>query len=240
MLIHLPTPAMTAITATSRMAKSTVYSISEAPFSSDANRLRNLIIEDIAALLLTVLIEKPKVISANKNACREFGAGHAEILGSLKVICGTSGHQGNLCQSYCSNVFVQKLILARRSRMNYNVGFSGHEVTRVGVCHVASDLSQIRTLDVGCRSRSSLFEPHLQPKDAFLKVPKRRATTMKSKFVMGLVFAGLLWSVVPVNAAAVVVNDLVSMNGNIFTVPETGYAESTAPLVLMSLGADAE
>ena len=114
------------------------------------------------------------------------------------------------------------------------------QVTRVGVCHVASDLSQIRTLDVGCRSRSSLFEPHLQPKDAFLKVPKRRATTMKSKFVMGLVFAGLLWSVVPVNAAAVVVNDLVSINGNIFTVPETGDAESTAPLVLMSLGADAE
>src|SRR6516225_7625684 len=199
MLIHLPTPAMTAITATSRMAKSTVYSISEAPFSSDANRLRNLIIEDIAALLLTVLIEKPKVISANKNACREFGAGHAEIQGSLKVICGTSGHQGNLCQSYCSNVFVQKLILARRSRMNYNVGFSGHEVTRVGVCHVASDLSQIRTLDVGCRSRSSLFEPHLQPKDAFLKIRRkfvRRATPMRSRD---------FWKILHVACAAIIV-----------------------------------
>jgi hypothetical protein len=33
--------------------------------------------------------------------------------------------------------FVQKLILARRSRMNYNMHFSGIEVTRVGVCHVA-------------------------------------------------------------------------------------------------------
>jgi hypothetical protein len=35
----------------------------------------------------------------------------------------------------------------------------------------------------------------------FLKVRKRRATTMKSKFVTGLVYAGLLWSVVPVSAA---------------------------------------
>jgi hypothetical protein len=96
--------------------------------------------------------------SACESALRvahQFGAGHAEIQGSLKVICGTSGHQGNLCQSYCSNVFVQKLILARRSRMNYNMGFSGHEVTRVGVCHVASDLSQIQTFDVGYRSWSS-------------------------------------------------------------------------------------
>ena len=62
MLIHEPTPAMTAITATSRMAKSTVYSISEAPFSSDLSRLRNLIIEDMAALLHTVLIGSAEVI----------------------------------------------------------------------------------------------------------------------------------------------------------------------------------
>ena len=113
---------------------------------------------------------------------------------------------------------------------------AGGRMTRVGVCHVASDLSQIRTLDVGCHSRGSPCEPNLQPKDDLLKVRKRRATTMKSKFVTGLVFAGLVWSAVPANAAAVVVSDLVSVSGTIFTVPETGDAESTAPLVLTSLG----
>ena len=61
-LIQAPTPAMTAITATNRMAKSTVYSISEAPFSSDLSRLRNLIIEDMAALLHTVLTKAPKLV----------------------------------------------------------------------------------------------------------------------------------------------------------------------------------
>jgi hypothetical protein len=50
---------MTAITATSRMASSTVYSIIDAPLSSDASRLKNLIIEDMATCLHTVLIECP-------------------------------------------------------------------------------------------------------------------------------------------------------------------------------------
>ena len=62
----------------------------------------------------------------------------------------------NHCVIYIA--LVQKLILAKRSRMNYlPVGPRlGDVMTRVGVRHVASDVSQIRTFDVGCRSRSSL------------------------------------------------------------------------------------
>jgi hypothetical protein len=61
---------------------------------------------------------------------------------------------------------------------------------------------------------------------------------MKSKFVTGLAFAGLLWSVVPANAVAAVESDLVSVNGNITTIFENA-AESTnppSPFVLTTLG----
>src|SRR5450631_3264601 len=51
-LTHLPTPPMTAITATSIMPSRTVYSINAAPFSSDLSSLNSLIIERILLLPL--------------------------------------------------------------------------------------------------------------------------------------------------------------------------------------------
>ena len=101
----------------------------------------------------------------------------------------------------CRNLLCPKTNFGPTITDELQYGLQRDEVTRVGVCHVASDISQIRTFDVGCRSRSSLFEPHLQPKDAFRKVRKRRAAPMRSRDFFVFAASQVLRFVVPILSA---------------------------------------